>query len=231
MTQQRMQPPLGIDDAYLYGAWIEDVRFDGWDLRVAVVYDDQLSEFFELEPRLNLLACTIVFRTVRNRAKAEAFRRQWETAEQEWSLSAVSADPSGGYWLATREGDELTVDCEACLLEAVQLAPGDAGAWPLPHNAEMFPDARRYVGGEPIGLFDDPEPTERQPGALPRTPRSGYILFGLGLLGLVVLVTSIVPAIDTPRGGSLPMLVFWTGVSLGSLLAGVWLLRRGPPQI
>jgi hypothetical protein len=96
MTQRRTPPPLGIDDAYLYGACIEDVRFDGWDLRVAVVYDDQLNEFFELEPRLNLLACTIVFRTVRNRAQAEAFRRQWETADKEWSLSAVSADPAGG---------------------------------------------------------------------------------------------------------------------------------------
>lgn len=228
MTQRPTPPPLGIDDAYLYGAWIEDVRFDGWDLLVAVRYDDRVSGFFELEPRLNLLACTIFFQTVRNRAEAEAFRQQWEASDQGWSLSAVSTDPAGGYWLATREGSEITVNCEGCQLEEVELVSGEAVAWPLPHAAALFPEAQRYIGGEPITLFDDPEPVERQRDASARSGTSGYLLLAAGLLGLLFVVTTM---LDISRAGNLPAVVFWTGASLVSLIGGVWLLRRGPPQL
>jgi hypothetical protein len=111
------------------------------------------------------------------------------------------------------------------------LVPGDAGAWPLPRSEALFTEAQRYVGGEPITLFDDPAPGARHPGPAPRTSATGYVLLAAGVLGLMFAVTGIIPATDLSRPRELPLAVFWIGLSFGSFVAGIWLLRRGPPQI
>lgn len=224
-------PQLGLEDAYIYGAWIEDIQLDGPDLRVAVRYSDQQTEFYDLEAQLNLWACTLVFQAVQNSADAESFRLRWEDSDNAWSLASVAADPSGGYGLTTREAGDLLVQCQACVLHDVtpfEPNPRYAAPRSTPRPADgvgrlLDWQQHQYVEGYYTQGRIPPYLLGKRPN------KFGYFLLAEGVLGLLLALAFSGPFwSDAPRAENLAMggtIGLW---AFASLLAGCWLLQ--PPR-
>ncbi len=219
MTQP--QPPrLPLEDAYLYGAWIEDIRLDAWDLIVSVRYTNAVSEFYELEPQLNLLSCSIVFQAVGNRLEAEAFRQRWEASDTAWSLAAVAADGAGGFGLVTREAGELLVHCDACVLADVEAFEIDQRyATPVPivprtDSMQQFAEWQRNQYIEPLYAQ----------GRLPRF--AALFLGGNAALGLALwlLASSHIVSFQVVILVGVTAVVVWFGAML------VWAVRILRPK-
>ncbi len=189
---------LLLEDAYLYGACIEDAALSGGRLSVWVHYSERQPDFYELEPLLNLLRATLEFEgigsdssyrdaTQARAAGAPEFLDRWERADQGWSLAGVAAVP-GGFVIDVREAGEFAIAATHCTLSDVEPFAPD------PHYAERPPLeipatpapgfegwlSHQYSSGLGAAGAELPPSSNQRP-----SPLGGYYMVFGGSFGLV----------------------------------------------
>ncbi|GEM_PF-4110585 len=190
---------LLLEDVYLYGAWVEDVSLDAWELRLTFGYPPAAPGYQDLWPHINVARGTLVFAmrsgvpAVPKNPKqpihrqtffpsARDFARRFEESDEAWSLAGVAAI-AGGFVIEVREAGEFGIAATECTVRDVEPFapdPDDAQLAMPAIAASPAPDFEHWLSHQYLREGEVPPSSGDR-----RSPLGGYYMVFGGGFGLV----------------------------------------------